>query len=218
MLLFETHYLWSIDQHEETSTAPWQFWSWWCRATSLALQRWVKHEWAWSPHGWVTVMCWALHPPWDFSRPIFVQTLHLQMKLLLHVYKSHTSRGNYYTVTHIQWKLLHTNHTETSMTHKSHRNLYDTQITQKPLWHTNHTGITLWHTNHRRNYYTQITGITLWHTNHRYNSDTQITSTTLWHTNHTGNYYKSQVKLYDKKAQVKAQVQFYDTQITGTSL
>ena len=27
----------------------------------------VKHNQAWSPNRWVTVMCWASCPPWDFS-------------------------------------------------------------------------------------------------------------------------------------------------------
>jgi len=31
----------------------------------------VKHDQAWSPNRWVTIMCWALCPPWDFSRVKF---------------------------------------------------------------------------------------------------------------------------------------------------
>ena len=37
------------------------------RVWALTLESWVKHDWAWSPHGWMTIMCLALHPPLDSS-------------------------------------------------------------------------------------------------------------------------------------------------------
>ena len=42
---------------------------WWCRATALDVEHQVKHNWTWSPHGWVTVTCSALCPSWEIPPP-----------------------------------------------------------------------------------------------------------------------------------------------------
>ena len=39
-----------------------------CRVRAPTLESQMKHVWEWSFYGWVTIMCQALHQPWDISR------------------------------------------------------------------------------------------------------------------------------------------------------
>ena len=104
-------------------------------------------RWAWSPYGWVTVMCWALCPPWDI--PI-VKTLFwlcncpLDETLTLvcmHVKRSHTRKADCPTRVRLSFSLqsVESGHYDRIMRKKRSMHTHTHTHTHTPVSYTHLT-------------------------------------------------------------------------------